>query len=81
MRADRTGDRLGVPNRSPQSVSSKLDSALPLPGGLLLGCLFLLGNRILSFRGGVIFIVPRYSFRNVFGGKPAVILRVQNFRL
>jgi hypothetical protein len=43
---------------------------------LLLGCFFRLRGLILGFCRGVILIVTRYGFRNLFGGKPAVILRV-----
>src|ERR1035437_3604780 len=46
-------------------------------GSLFLGCLVRLGGCILGFCSGVILIVARQGFRNLFRGELAVIFRMQ----
>lgn len=53
----------------------------PWAGVLLFGLPLLLRSCIRGFGGGVILVVARYRLRDLFAGKPAVILRVQDFRL
>jgi hypothetical protein len=77
----RTFEPLNEKHQERETGSAEDPRETPLCRGLwalALASFFRFRSDIRDFRGGVVFIVARHSFRNLFRGQLAVIVRMQN---